>query len=367
MIPVSVRQNIRRWFEEAIKAGARRSRAMAIIGLSVRCIMRWRDDDIDRRTVRIQAPRNAFSEAEVAQVLDTVNSAPFANLPPTQIVPILADQGRYIGSESTIYRILRKAQQLAHRRSSKAPKPRVVPKTLIASGAGQVATWDITYLPTAVRGQYWYLYVVQDLFSHKAVAWQVYAEESAEHASSLLRDYAARESIEPDQLTLHADNGAVMKGSTLYATLHDLKIATSHSRPSVSNDNPFIEALFRTIKYRPENPLRPFATLADARHFAELLLTWYNSQHRHSSIHYVTPDQRHAGEDTALLELRKALYESAKAANPGRWSGDTRNWDRKSTVHLNPDRVERVIVRDDDQLSANKPRKRNKPRVKTAA
>ncbi|MDZ4813249.1 MAG: integrase core domain-containing protein [Pseudomonadota bacterium] len=149
-------------------------------------------------------------------------------------------------------------------------------------------------------------------------------------------DYVARASIAPDPMTIHADNGAVMKGSSLYETFQDLKIATSHSRPGVSNDNPFIESLFRTIKYRPQDTQKPFATLTQARAFADRRLHWYNQTHRHSSIHYVTPSQRNAGEGIARLEKRKALYQQARKKHPGRWSGQTRKWNRKAQVHLNP-------------------------------
>lgn len=345
MIPKALRIQIRQWVAEAVAAGARYRRAVAVIGLSPRCMQRWRDEDIDGRTLRIQTPANRFSEQEVATVLETVNSPEFADLPPTQIVPILADQSRYIGSESTVYRVLRKNKQLAHRRAESVGKPRPKPAPLIATAPNQVATWDITYLASTVRGRYFYLYTVLDLFSRKAVAWQVYECESQQHASALIEDYAVREQIAPGQLTLHADNGAVMKGSTLYATLQRLHIATSHSRPSVSDDNPFIESLFKTIKYRPKHPLTAFETLAQARAFADQLLTWYNTEHRHSQVRFVTPEQRHTGQDIKILERRKQVYERARQRHPERWSGTTRNWTRVDRVTLNPQRVEQAKSR----------------------
>jgi len=345
MIPKALRIQIRGWLAEAVKAGARYTRACAVIGLSARCVQRWRSDDVDARSTRVQTLTNAFSAAEVATVLATVNAPEYAHLPPTQIVPMLADHNVYIGSESSIYRILRRERQLAHRRPERVSTSHPRPSPLIASAPGQVATWDITYLPTDVRGQYFYLYVVLDLFSRHAVAWQVYACESQEHASALIRDYAERERIPPGQLTLHADNGAVMKGSSFYATLQALHIAPSHSRPSVSDDNPFIESLFKTIKYRPQHPLKPFASIEQARQFADQLLTWYNTEHRHSKISYVTPQERHDGRDIAILAQRQQVYEQARQRHPQRWSAGTRNWSRKTDVHLNPHRVEQMQSR----------------------
>lgn len=345
MIPKALRIQIRGWLAEAVEAGARYSRACAVIGFSARCVQRWRSDDIDARTTRVQTPANALSAAEVATILATVNAPAYAHLPPTQIVPILADHNVYMGSESTFYRILRRERQLAHRRTERAAQPRPRPSPLVATGPNQVATWDITYLPSNVRGQYFYLYAVLDLFSRHVVAWQVYERESQEHACALMRDYVERERIAPGQLTLHADNGAVMKGSSLYATLQSLHVARSHSRPSVSDDNPFIESLFKTIKYRPQHPLKPFASIDDARRFADQLMTWYNTEHRHSMIRFVTPQERHAGRDSAILAQRRQVYEKARLRHPQRWSGSTRNWSPIDQVTLNPHRVEQVRQR----------------------
>lgn len=342
MISKALRIQVRGWLAEAMAAGARYARACAVIGLSARCVQRWRSDDIDGRSTRVQAPINALSTAEVATILATVNAPDYAHLPPTQIVPMLADQDVYIGSESTIYRVLRREKQLSHRRTERVAQPRSRPAPLVACASNQVATWDITYLPSTVRGQYYYLYAVLDLFSRKAVAWQVFDCESQTHASALIQDYVVRENIAPGQLTLHADNGAVMKGSTLYATLQALHIAPSHSRPSVSDDNPFIESLFKTIKYRPAHPLKPFATLDEARRFADQLMTWYNTEHRHSQIGYVTPEQRHEGRDVAILAQRQQVYAHARLRHPKRWSAGTRNWSRIEQVTLNPHRVEQM-------------------------
>jgi len=342
MIGAALRKDLRLWINEAVAAGARRFKACAIVGITLRCLQRWREDDIDRRSTRVQAPKNALNEAEVQAILAVVNAPEYAHLPPSQIVPALADKDIYLGSDSTFYRVLRHHKQLNHRRLERPSSKRALPLALTARGPNQVASWDITYLPSAIRGQYWYLYAVLDLYSRKIVAWQVYAAESGEHAAGLMRDYVARESIAPNQLTLHSDNGAVMKGSSLHATLEQLGVAKSHSRPSVSDDNAFIESFFKTLKYRPENPVTPFATLEAARDFAGKLMAWYNHEHRHSAISFVTPNQRHSGEDFAILAQRAEVYERARATNPHRWSGKTRNWKHKTEVRLNPHRVEQV-------------------------
>lgn len=192
-------------------------------------------------------------------------------------------------------------------------------------------------MPTCVRGIHFYLYLFVDLFSRKIVGWQVFDCESAQLASGLLQDICARQGIVAGQLVVHSDNGSPMKGETMLATMQRLGVAPSRSRPSVSNDNPYSESLFRTLKYRPELPVKPFENLPQARRWATALVRWYNDEHRHSAIGFVTPSQRHAGQDMALLENRAVLYEMARQANPQRWSKKTRNWSYVNQVDLNPE------------------------------
>jgi transposase InsO family protein len=168
------------------------------------------------------------------------------------------------------------------------------------------------------------------------VGWEVYAEESAEHASSIFRKTYLREGIAGQELTLHSDNGSPMKGATMLGTLHKLGVATSFSRPSVSNDNAYSEAMFRTMKYHPGFPDKPFDNLGEARHWVAGFQQWYNEKHRHSALKFVTPAQRHRGEDQGLLRQRTVLYEAAKARRPERWSGNSRDWTRPEVVSLNP-------------------------------
>lgn len=340
LIDTPQRQTILDLVDTAVRDGARLARACDVIGISARCLQRWREGEAprwtDRRRNRVQSPKHALSAAERQTILDTANHPDYADLPPTQIVPILADRGLYLASESSFYRVLRAAGQLAHRRPERPPRAIGKPRALSAHAPNQIVCWDITYLPTDVRGRYYYLYLVLDLYSRCIVAWQVHDVEHQDLASALMRDYALEHEIQPEQVVLHADNGAVMKGSALYVTLRELGIVPSHSRPAVSDDNPYVESVFRTLKHRPALRVRPFESLEAARVWVRQVVDWYNTEHRHGRIRHVTPKQRHAGEDVELLKRRAALYEAAKARHPRRWSGKTRNWERVSAVHLNP-------------------------------
>lgn len=343
MTSLQQRQAVIESIAEATNAGARQDRACAVMGLSPRTLQRWQADDApraDRRTQRQYSPAHALTEAERAQVLAVANSDEFADLPPSQIVPRLADQGIYLASESTFYRILKAARQLAHRRSERPRQVRTKPKAQSATAPNQLYSWDITYLPTTIKGRFYYLYLFLDLFSRQIVGWQVFEEESSQSASALLQDIYDCEGLQPQQVVLHSDNGSPMKGATMLATMHRLGVMPSFSRPAVSNDNPYSESLFKTLKYRPHYPLKPFADVLEARQWVADLVQWYNLEHRHSAIGFVTPAQRHAGLDKALLVQRKALYEQARAQHPRRWSRQTRNWNRVHTVHLNPEHTD---------------------------
>lgn len=325
---------------EAIKAGARQAPACAIVGLSPRTLQRWQNPAAgpDKRTLREYRPAHALSPTERELLLSVANSTEYSHLPPSQFVPMLADKGLYYASEATFYRVLREANQLGHRRAERPAQPRTKPRALCATAPNQLYSWDITYLPSTVKGRYFYLYVFLDVYSRKIVGWQIYSEESADNAADMMVDICQREQIVQGQITLHSDNGSPMKGATLLSMLQTLGVMPSLSRPSVSNDNPYSEAAFKTLKYRTDFAVKPFATLAEARQWAEPLLHWYNHEHHHSGIKFVTPALRHAGVDKTILVQRQAVYAAARAANPRRWSGGTRNWDPVTQVHLNPDK-----------------------------
>ena len=323
--------------DEAIAAGARQYKACEILGID---LQRWRRKGIgeDGRAGPRTSPANKLSAKERDQIIEVVNSSEYRDLSPKQIVPKLADKGVYLASEATIYRLLRDANLQKYRESSRAPRKRHRPEELQATGPNQVWSWDITYLKSPVRGMFFYLYFVVDIWSRKIVGWAVHEEESAANARDMMLAACRREGVDADQLVLHSDNGGPMKGATLLATLQHLGIVTSFSRPRVSNDNPFSEALFRTTKYRPEYPRRPFSSLEEARQWVAWFVGWYNTEHQHSAIRFVTPDDRHSGRDRTILKKRHALYRKARSRHPQRWSGNTRDWSRIEEVTLNPDR-----------------------------
>lgn len=347
MIALAERQQIVSWIEAASLAGARRAKACALLGITLRSLQRWQESGEiaeDGRRARDCVPPNKLSDQERQAVLTVANSAEFAALAPSQIVPILAERGQYLASESTFYRILREAKQLQHRQASRVATCHK-PKALKATAPNQLYSWDITYLPTSVKGVFFYLYLFMDVYSRKIVGWQVYERESSEWAADIVRDIVRREGISRQQVTLHSDNGSPMKGATMLATLQALGILPSFSRPAVSNDNPYSEALFKTLKYRPDYPAHPFTDLNQARRWVAGFVDWYNQEHRHSAIQFVTPDQRHSGQDRAILKQRKAVYEAAKKQRPERWRGQTRNWDPVRVVYLNPDKEDKYLGR----------------------
>jgi putative transposase len=241
-----------------------------------------------------------------------------------------------------MYRVLRAHKQLRHRGAERPRQQRNKPRALCATAPNQLFSWDITYLPTLVTGIYFYLYLFMDIFSRKIVGWQIYETESSELAAEVMRDLCERENIAPNQVVLHSDNGSPMKGATMLATLQSLGVMPSFSRAAVSNDNPYSESLFKTLKYRPDYPARAFESLFAARQWVGTFVHWYNHEHRHSGVRFVTPEQRHAGQDTVLLAKRVQVYEAAKTKHPQRWSGSTRNWEPVRVVHLNPDQQENM-------------------------
>jgi transposase InsO family protein len=336
----SERKEIIALVSEACVSGARQSEACECIGMSAKTLQRWcRPDNVqDGRLDALHDPRNKLTELERQRIIKVANAPKYADLPPSKIVPKLADSGIYVASESTFYRVLKSANQLRHRQKAKPTAPRKKPRALTATGPNQIYTWDITYLPTAVKGIFLYLYLVMDIYSRKIVGWQVHEEESSTLASELMTDICQREGILPNQVILHSDNGSPMKGATMLATLQELGVVPSFSRPSVSNDNPYSESLFRTLKYRPEYPDRPFLNLLAARAWVHSFVDWYNHEHLHSAINFVTPEQRHQGLDAKILTKRKQVYEQAKLNHPERWSGNTRNWEPVKAVYLNPEK-----------------------------
>lgn len=327
--------------DEACRNGARKAKACEELGISIRTLQRWsREGDVAedgrKNAVRKRSTR-ALTDAERQAVLAVVNSKEYADYPPSQLVPILADQGIYLASESTIYRILREEKLQNHRGRTQLGGIKTV-TSHEAKGPDEVWSWDISWIPGPITGLYYYLYLILDIFSRKIVGWEVWERESEHHAAELIRRAAISEKIGHRPLVLHSDNGSPMKGSTFQAQCRKLGIISSRSRPRVSNDNAYSEALFKTYKYRPAFPHRGFESLEAAREWTQGFVTWYNEEHHHSAIAFVTPGQRHRGEDEEILAARKAVYEEARAKNPRRWSRQIRRWVRPGSMWLNPER-----------------------------
>ena len=343
MISPADRQEAIAMIEEAVKGGAP-DRNRQVRCWKLHTVRRWKKQltegqelkDKRKAAAGARRPANKLTEDEKARIINICNQPEHKSLPPSQIVPKLTDEGQYIASESSFYRVLREAEQVNHR--GRANSPRIVekPKGYKAEGPNEVWSWDITYLAALTRGVFYRLYMIEDIFSRKITGWEVHEEENAEHASLLIQKACLSESIHKEGLVLHSDNGSPMKGATMLATLQCLGVIPSFSRPSVSDDNPFSESLFRTLKYVPAYPGKPFDSIDAARQWVHSFVKWYNEEHRHSAIRYVTPNQRHKGEDKVILEKRKAVYEAAKNKNPERWSGHIRNWNPASAVWLNP-------------------------------
>jgi len=300
----------------------------------VKTFKRWKIDTADRRRGPATTPANKLLPEEVEAILVVCTSKEYVDLPPSQIVPLLADKGTYLACESTFYKILRERKLLEHRgKTKRASASRPAP--LAAVRPNQIYSWDITYLKSEVTGRFFYLYMFMDIFSRKIVGFKVHDCESMEHSADLIESICLREGIRKEQLILHSDNGGAMKGATMLATLQRLGVIPSFSRPRVSDDNPYSEALFKTLKYCPQYPLRPFPSPENAMIWVKEFVHWYNEIHLHSGIKFVTPSCRHAGKDGEILEKRKGVYEEARLKKPNRWSRATRNWTKEEEVFLN--------------------------------
>lgn len=319
---------------EAGSAGASRAAAAGMLGISLRTLERWEKDlRNDGRESNRFARSNALLPEERARVVEVACSPEFRDLSPNQIVPILAEKGVYVASESTFYRILDAEGLLTHRSESRAPE-RSRPEELVATAPNQVWTWDITPLRSLVKGVFFRLYLMLDIWDRSVVGWAIHEEERGTHAGDLLHEACVRENVHQNDLVVHQDNGAPMISWEFLSALRFWG-KPSYSRPGVCDDNPFSESMFKTLKYRPGFP-RFFATIEEARTWVAEFVDWYNNYHRHSGIGYVTPMQRRRGEDVDILKRRRETYAAARDTHPERWSGKTRSWSRPVSVSLNP-------------------------------
>lgn len=345
---ISERVVIMELIDEAVASGAGYGKACQTVGLASTTVARWRAAPAtdDRRRGPKTTPRNALTAEERAEVVAVMSAPENSSMSPDSLVPYLATLGFYFASQSTFYRIARSCKLLqargrARRRSHRRPRE------FVASGPNQVWAWDITFLPTMVRGRFLKLYVIIDVWSRMLVGAEVHEVEDDAIAAKMVERCCQEQGVRRDQLVLHSDNGGAMKGNTMLAKLQQLGVMASFSRPRVSDDNAFAESVMRTIKYNPAYPAHPFVDLESARAWVATFVVWYNEEHLHCGIRFVTPSQRHHGLDVAILAHRQEVYLAARARHPERWTGKTRCWKRPEIVILNPTKAP---VR--DQLNA---------------
>ena len=293
------------------------NRACAALGVPRSTLYRRRNPPAPRQGPKKPSPR-ALSVAERETIVQTLNSDRFADQSPYQVyATLLDDEQTYLCSVSTMYRLLRQNNQVRERRNQRR-HPTYTKPELLATGPNQLWSWDITKLRGPQTWQYYQLYVILDVFSRYVVGWRIEERESDRLAEELIAQSCFKQNIAPQQLTLHADRGSAMISKTVAQLLLDLNIAKTHSRPHTSNDNPYSEAQFKTLKYRPGYPDR-FGSLPDARHWARDFFQWYNQQHRHTGLALMTPVAVHTGQGDALTARRQITLQQAHQQHPERF------------------------------------------------
>ena len=300
---------------------------------------------------RRPAPPRRLPDAERQQILDVLHEDRFADLAPPEVHATLLEEGRYLSSVRTMYRVLAENTEVRERRSQ-LRHPHYAPPQLLATGPNQVWTWDITKLLGPAKWVYYYLYVMLDIYSRYVVAWMLAERESGTLAEKLVAEACRRHAIEPGQLTIHADRGAPMRSKPLVALLAQLDVQRSHSRPHVSNDNPFIEAHFKTLKYQPAFPKR-FGGYEDAHGHCATFFPWYNHDHHHSALVWMTPADVHYGRAQALLDRRAQVLASAYQAHPERFPhGLPRVPNLPPAVWINPPKSDHPVLGNDQQTQS---------------
>ena len=333
MNDIEIKKDIVRAVKELRPLGVGLAGCANALEISKRTLQRWfKDVDQDRRKGSKRNVPHKLTAEEQKKIIEISCSTRFKDSYPSEIVAKLASEGQYIASEASFYRVLKANKLLSHRRKSKAPIKREKPR-LKATGSDQVYSWDITWLRSDVSGIYFYLYLIVDIFSRRIIHWEIHNSESSEKAARMLQRVAGRKVIQG--VTLHSDNGSPMKGYTMLAMMHSLGVLPSYSRPRVSTDNPYSESLFRTLKYRPLYPSR-FKSIEESIEWVKSFVHWYNHEHMHSGISFVTPHERHYGKDREILKTRKETYQAAYKVNPQRWSRSPKQWERKEVVYINP-------------------------------
>jgi transposase InsO family protein len=303
------------------------------MGIEFKTYLRWSKSLDDRRINNRPNNVQKLNKKTIDEIIKAATSARFQDNTPPEIVAMLLDEGEYIASSATFYRVLGRANLLTHRKRGKS-RSTLQSMPVVAIRSNQIWSWDITYLASNIKGKYFYLYLFVDIYSRKIVGGEVYERENQDYSAKIVNDIYIKEKISNGQITLHSDNGGPMRGQIMLMTLQKLGVAASFSRPRVSNDNPYSESLFKTLKYRPEYP-DFFKTLAEARQWVTQFIYWYNEIHKHSAIKYVTPSQRHRGDDIAILAHREEVLLQAKKENPKNWNNrNLRNYEPIKEVIL---------------------------------
>jgi len=290
-------------------------RALAVPRASV--YRSWAREQTLLSPVPRPTPPRALSHDERQQVLDALHSERFMDQPPHEVYATWLDEGLYVCSVRTMYRILHATGEVRERRNQ-AEHPAYAKPELLATRPNELWSWDITKLLGPAKWTYFYLYVILDVFSRYVVGWMVAHQETAALANRLIHETCQNQEIVPAQLTLHADRGSSMKSNCVALLLSDLGVTKTHSRPHVSNDNPFSESQFKTMKYRPEFPKR-FGSLQDARAFCGEFFRWYNNDHHHSGIGLLTPETVHCGRAQHVIEARQRVLDTAHLRHPDRF------------------------------------------------
>ena len=299
--------------------------------ISHRTIQNWENRKLeDKRKGAEKSVHNRFSEEEEDRIISVSCSDKNKDKTPYEIVAELAENGEYIGSVRSIYRVLRRRGVIIVKPKSRKNKSGDSVE-IKAESPDQIYSWDISYLKRPIRGLYYYLYMFMDIWSKEIMGWKVYEEESGINARDLFNEIASGKIT--NGIILHSDNGGPMRSSTLRGTLEELGVIQSFSRPSVSNDNAFSESLFSTIKRNAGYP-KSFNSIEEAEEWMSRFVNWYNKQHRHSSLDYVTPYQRRSGEYKEIFEKRNRTFTIARKEHPERWTGNTKYWQIKDEVFL---------------------------------
>lgn len=305
-----------------------------VLNISTRTYQRWKSGRVtDKRKGAFKVIPKKLSSIEKQEIIDICCSDEFKDSNPYEIFITLLERSRYVASISSFYRVLRAANLLHHRSNKRPGVKQSSPPEKVAKASNQVWTWDITWLPSQIKGHFYYSYKIIDIWDKNIVGWEIHETESEEHSRNLFQRTLVEQGN--PNVHIHSDNGNPMKGTSLLALLYDLGCKNSFSRPRVSNDNPFIESFFGTLKTSFKYPGR-FKSIEHAREWMASFIDWYHTKHRHSGIQYFTPNQIRTGAYKKMVSIRNTTITEASKKNPCRWSKTVKQWKTEHIVYLNP-------------------------------